>query len=178
GGAGPRGGWGRSGGGLDLGPRGGGGGAVYEPLYSATYPVERRFRLLAPETAYARERGYGWLDAAGVTASPPIRVPYTSLEGDNLDDLALPPRVLYRDWLRGDRTARLRADLPDGEYRITAVVANQPELATGAFQLRALPEGAGAIRYAVGESGDKSMEVRVSGGALVLELVPEAGGNW
>jgi hypothetical protein len=128
-----------------------------EPAYLGTHSVERRFRLLAPETTYDAARGYGWVDRAGVAASPPFEVPRAALEGASLEGVGLPADVLYRDFLEGTRASRLRIDLPDGDWRVTAIVANQPELATGAFQIRG-PGGA-AIPYAVGETGDRSMDV-------------------
>ena len=161
--------------GLDLGPKVAPRNHPYEPDYANTYPVERRFSSLDPEMTYTPARRYGWLDPAGITASEPMRIPYTSLEGDNLDDLALPSGVLYADFLRGARTSALRIDLPDGDYRLTAIVANQPELASGAFEIRA---GGGIIRYAVAETGDKSADVNIRGGKLDLEIVPEAGKSW
>jgi hypothetical protein len=161
--------------GLDFGPKVTPRNHPYEPDYANTYSVERRFQPLDPETTYRPERRYGWVTSGDIRASEAMRIPYTSLEGDNLDDLALPSEVLYRDFLKGTAASRLRLDLPDGEYRVTSIVANQPELATGAFQIRA---GAGALRYAVAETGDKSLDVRVEGGRLELEFAPEAGKSW
>ena len=104
--------------GLDFGPKVAPRRSDYEPQYANTYSIERRFRLLDPETAYTRERGYGWLERSGITASPAMSIPYTSLEGDNLENLALPQAVLYRDFLRGSQKLTLLVDLPDGDYRI------------------------------------------------------------
>ncbi len=166
--------------GLDFGPAIAQRRAVYEPAYAASYSVERRFRLLDPATLYTRQRGYGWSDTAGISASAPMSLPYTSLEGDNLTDLSLPSNVLYRDFLRGGQRSTLLVDFPDGDYRVTAIVANQPELATGAFQIRAAEtmQEPKAISYALAETGDKSMDVHVSGGRLTLDFVPESGGTW
>ncbi|PYV10338.1 MAG: hypothetical protein DMG07_21290 [Acidobacteria bacterium] len=162
--------------GLDFGPKVTPRNHPYEPAYADTYSVERRFQPLDPETTYRPERRYGWLGSGDIRASEPMRIPYTSLEGDNLDDLALPSEVLYRDFLKGTAAARLRLDLPDGEYRVTAIVANQPELATGAFEIRA---GAGALRYAVAETGDKEgrggktrARVRARGGKELARFRP------
>jgi hypothetical protein len=167
--------------GLDFGPKVEPRRSAYEPQYANSYTVERRFRLLDPEMIYTRQRGYGWLDAAGLTASPPVPIPYTSLEGDSLKDLALPSGMLYRDFLRGSRKSTLLVDLPDGEYRITAIVANKPELAGGSFQIRAAAgtiQGSEPISFAVAETGDKSMNVRVAGGRLALDFIPEPGLDW
>jgi hypothetical protein len=161
--------------GLDFGPKVAPRNHPYEPDYANTYSVERRFSPLGPETTYAPARRYGWVDPAGITAPEPMRIPYTSLEGDNLDDLALPSGVLYNDFLRAARSSTLRIDLPDGDYRLTSIVANQPELATGAFEVRA---GGGAIRYALAETGDKSTDVKVDGSKLEVEIVPESGKGW
>jgi hypothetical protein len=167
--------------GLDFGPKVEPRRSAYEPQYANSYTVERRFRLLDPEMAYARQRGYGWLDTSGITASPAMSVPYTSLEGDNLKDLSLPSGMLYRDFLKGSKNSRLLADLPDGGYRITAIVANRPELAGGSFQIRAaaatIPDS-DPISFALAETGDKSMNVRVSGGQLALDFIPQPGSDW
>ena len=167
--------------GLDFGPKVAPRRSDYEPQYANTYSIERRFRLLDPETAYTRERGYGWLERSGITASPAMSIPYTSLEGDNLENLALPQAVLYRDFLRGSQKLTLLVDLPDGDYRITSIVANQPELAGGAFQIRPAGEGradGSVISYALAETGDKSMDLTVTGGRLALEFVPSDGKDW
>lgn len=150
--------------------------SAYEPQYGNSYPVERRFHSLDSEMTYSSQRGYGWRDTSGIRASEPMRIPYTSLEGDNLEDLSLPSDMLYKDFLRATGASVLLIDLPDGDYRVTSIVANQPELAAGAFQIRELsPEGGmnSAISYAAAETGDKSMEVRVRGGRLLLEFIPE-----
>jgi len=166
--------------GLDFGPDVTRRRSEYEPEYAVSYSVERRFRLLAPTDLYTRQRGYGWRETTGITASAPMRIPYSSLEGDNLADLSLPSDVLYRDFLRGAQKSTLLVDLPGGEYRITAIVANQPELANGAFEIREADaeQGSKPISYALAETGDKSMDVRVVGGQLALDFVPEAGKTW
>jgi hypothetical protein len=167
--------------GLDFGPKVAPLRRAYEPQYASTYPIERRFRPLDPETTYARDRGYGWLEGSGITSSPPMNIPYTSLEGDNLENLALPQAVLYSDFLRGARKSTLLVDLADGDYRITSIVANQPELANGAFQVGPageIPAAASVISYALGETGEKSMDLTVTGGRLALEFVPSVGKDW
>src|SRR5437867_2900019 len=145
--------------GLDFGPKIMPRRSAYEPEYGNGYSVERRFRSLDPEMNYTRERGYGWRVLTGITASEPMRIPYTSLEGGTLENLLLPSAVLYMDYLRGTQTSALLVDLPDGNYRVTSVVANQPELANGSFQIRAQGRntpgsGENSISYALGETGD------------------------
>jgi len=165
--------------GLDFGPKVTPRRSAYEPQYGNSYSVERRLRLLDPEMLYARERGYGWRDPSGITASEPMRIPYSSLEGDHLGDLALPMSVLYRDFLRGSRPSTLLVDLPDGDYTVNAIIANQPEVATGSFEIRPGGSAAGpVISYGLAETGDKKMDVRVSGGQLALEFIPEKGKDW
>ncbi len=167
--------------GLDFGPKIEPRRSAYEPQYANSYSVERRFRSLDPEMLYTPQRGYGWRDLGAISASASMRIPYSSLEGDNLKDLALPSGMLYRDFLRGARKSTLLVDLPDGEYRITAVVANQPELASGSFEIRTVQpamQDSRPISYAVAETGDKSMDVHVSGGQLALDFVPEPAGEW
>jgi hypothetical protein len=131
--------------------------------------------------AYAAGRAYGWLDTRNILASAPMRIPYASLEGDNLKNLALPSGVLYRDFLRGTKNSTLVADLPDGEYRVTAIVANQPEIANGAFEIRAAGKGmrdSPPISYTLAETGDKFMDVRAAGGQLAIEFVPSQSREW
>ncbi len=167
--------------GLDFGPKIEPRKSAYEPQYANSYSVEQRFRPLDHEMLYSRQRGYGWRDTSAITPSAPVRIPYSSLEGDNLKDLALPSGALYRDFLRGRQHSTLLIDLPDGDYRITAIVANQPELANGAFEIRTLAANqpdSKPISYSLAETGDKSMDVRVSGGQLALDFVPEGSGEW
>ncbi len=118
----------------------------------------RRFRGLHPAAVYSTGSGFGWLGAAPVRASQPA-----------------PDAPPFRTWLRGHGTATLVADLADGDYRVTCVVTNQPELAAGSFELRAGPS---SIRYGSGETGEKSMHVRVSGNRLEVAFVPGSGGDW
>lgn len=166
--------------GLDFGPKVLQRGSAYEPQYANSYSIERRFRLLDPDMTYSRERGYGWREATGIRSSDQVRIPYSSLEGDNLDDLALPSGVLYKDFLRASQSSTLLVDLPDGNYRITSIVGDTPELAGGSFQIRAPRADAQAahISYRAGESGDKSMDVTLKGGRLALDFVPEPGKDW
>jgi hypothetical protein len=167
--------------GLDFGPKVEPRRSAYQPQYANSYTVERRFRLLDAEMTYPRQRGYGWLDTAGITASPATAIPYASLEGDNLKDLALPSGMLTRDFLRGSAPSTLLMDLPDGEYRITAIVANRPEIAGGSFQIRTAAntiQDSDPIAFALAETGDKTMDVRSSGGQLALAFFPEPGSDW
>ena len=166
--------------GLDFGPKVPLRGSAYEPQYANSYSIERRFRLLDQDMTYSRERGYGWRDATGIRSSDPMRIPYTSLEGDNLDSLALPSEVLYKDFLRGSQSSTLLVDLAEGNYRLTSIVGNTSELASGSFQIRAAGANAqdASISYRAGESGDKSMDVRVEGGRLALDFVPEPSKDW
>jgi hypothetical protein len=147
----------------------------YEPQYASDYSVERRFRPLDPGMVYTRERGYGWRDTAGIQASDPMQIPYASLEGDNTRNLQLPSGMLYRDYLRSPRPSTLVIDLPDGDYRITTVVSNLPEVAAGPFEVKA---GKNAISYVLAETGDKSMDITVTGGSLAIDFVPGPGKDW
>ncbi len=118
----------------------------------------RRFKVLHPAAAYSPDRGFGWRGAAPVRASAPA--PYAAL---------------FPTYLRGAGKATLAADLADGDYRVTCIVTNQPELAGGWFEVRA---GNQSIRYAAAETGEKSLHARVSGGRLEIEFVPGSGGDW
>lgn len=167
--------------GLDFGPKVEPRRSAYEPQYANSYSVERRFRLLDNEMTYSPQRGYGWRQTAGLACSPPMRIPLASLEGDNLEDLALPSAVLTADYLKSTSQSALLADLPDGEYRVTSIVANQPEIASGAFRIRAVAadgQSTGEINYGLAETGDKTMDVRVSGNRLQLDFIPQAGADW
>jgi len=164
--------------GLDFGPKVLQRGSAYEPQYANSYSIERRFHPLDPDMTYSRERGYGWRDVVGIRSSEQMRIPYTSLEGNNLDNLALPSGVLYRDFLLGSQSSTLLVDLPDGNYHVTSIVGNTSELASGSFRIRAAGTKDSSISYRAGESGDKSMDVRVKGGRLDLDFVPEPGRDW
>ena len=167
--------------GLDFGPKVEPRRSAYEPQYANSYPVEKRFRALDPEMLYSAGRAYGWRDNHTIAASAPMRIPYASLEGDNLKNLALPSEVLYKDFLKGKQHSTLVADLPDGAYRVTVIVANLPELANGAFEIRAAQAGmqdSRPISYALAETGDKFMDMRAVGGQLAIEFVPEPSREW
>ncbi len=146
---------------LDFGAVGGSG--IRQSLASAIRP-------LGNDMPYSRDRGYGWSDVAGISASQPA-------DGFGME----PPGPLKRGFLRGSGRSTLLVDLPDGEYRVTAVVNNQPELASGAFKIRGGQPGTGgaaAISYGAGETGEKSMDLRAVRGRISLEFVPEQPGNW
>jgi hypothetical protein len=113
--------------------------------------ADGRFRLLYPRAPY-------WRGAPDVRASEPEA-----------------GRRLFGGYLRGIGSATLEAPLPDGEYRITCVVVNRPEIAAGSFEVRA---GANAISYAAAETGEKSMDTTVSGGKIEIRFVPGSGGDW
>lgn len=164
--------------GLDFGP------AEPSTLKSAglrdavSQTVEPRFLPLDPGMIYSPERRYGWLDTAGIESSRPIQ--YSLLEGNDSDNLFPPIDALYKDFLRGSRRATLVVDLPDGEYRVTSIVGNTSEIASGSFQIRVRGQGARetAITYRAGETGDKRMEARVAAGQLALDFIPEPGKDW
>ncbi len=153
--------------GLEFGP---------EPLHSggstgspsAVTSRESRLRPLDASMTYSLARGYGWREASGIAASPPLREP-------SLSD----PRH-FRGFLRGTRRSTLVADLADGDYRITAIVTNAPDLAGGSFQIRAVGGGSTgpAISYRAGEYGEKRVDARVAGGQLTLDFIPETGKDW
>ena len=166
--------------GLDFGPPAIQGRSLRERLRALSYNLERRFLALESGMTYSRQRGYGWFDAAGISASPAVALPDFTLRESRSSPLLLPSEALYGDFLRGGTRSTLLLDLPDGPYRVTAILANQPELAAGSFRIQAVEEDApaGAISYAAGETGDKSMDVAVTGGKLVLEFVPEPGKDW
>jgi hypothetical protein len=109
-----------------------------------------RFRLLSPGMSYTRERGFGWQSAQSVRPSGSAG-------------------------LRGTGRAVLAVDLPDGEYRVISIVANQPELASGSFRIHA---GADVIAYEPGETGEKSVQTRVSAGRLEISFIPGSGDDW
>ena len=167
--------------GLDFGPKIKPARGPNGTLYANAFFLERRFSPLDPEMTYSVKRGYGWLDGAGISASTPFPLPDAVLTGSPPTDPMLPADALSRDFLRGLKKSTLMVDIPEGEYRVRAIVSNQPEVASGSFQIRAAEAGggpAGAIVYAAGETGDKSMDVRVRGGRLALEFIPEAGEDW
>jgi hypothetical protein len=142
--------------------------------------VERRFRLLDSQMVYSSQLGYGWLGAEGIRASEQILTPLAFQQERAREELLFPSAVLYGDFLRGSRKTTLLVNLEDGDYRITSVVANTPELASGNFQIRSVGTGKekAAIGYRPGEYGDKYMDVLVTGGRLALDFVPEPGKDW
>jgi hypothetical protein len=161
--------------GLDFGPPLGRGAEVFR--YES---VEGRFRLLDSQMVYSGRRGYGWLDAEVIRPSEQVSAP-PGPEGQwRRDELLFPSAALYGDFLRGSRRATLLVDLEDGDYRITSVVANTPDLASGSFQIRCAGPATQqpAIGYRPGEYGDKQMDVEVAGGRLALDFVPEPGKDW
>jgi hypothetical protein len=166
--------------GLDFGPSAIQEGGPREKALARSYAVERRFLLLGPRMTYSSQPNYGWLDTAGISSSPAIPLPNFTSRGSRSSTLLLPSDALYRDFLRGKAKSMLLLGVPDGGYRVTAILANQVELAAGSFLIRAVERGvtAGSICYVAGEAGDKSMDVAVSGAKLVLEFVPEPGKDW
>ncbi len=167
--------------GLDFGPvikpaRG-----PYGMVYARAFSLEQRFSPLDPEMTYSRKRGYGWLDCTGISASTSVRLLDPFVPGRFLSDSILPEGTLSGNLLRGREKSTLLVDLPDGNFRVTTIIANQPEVASGSFKIQAVDTGGapvGAIVYAAGETGDKSMETQIRGGRLVLEFVPEPGEDW
>ncbi len=157
-------------------------GLDFGPADTTTGPsTQPRFRPLGPGGTYSQALGYGWLDPAGIVASPPPPGPGSLHSTGRRRDSGPLLRLLSGDWLRGDRRSRLRLNLPDGSYRVTSILENQPELAAGAFRIE--PDGpSGApvipITYAAGEFGDKTMDLEVKGGILTLSFSPENGSNW
>ncbi|NWG14617.1 MAG: hypothetical protein HXY20_13905 [Acidobacteria bacterium] len=165
--------------GLDFGPKITMRRHPYEPPYATSYSVERRFHPLDPETVYSRMRGYGWREANGIEAPAPMRIPYASLEGDNLEGLALPRGVLQRDYLKGTGASTLLVDLPDGEYRVVCLVGNIPEVASGPFEVRARAAAdTRSVRFEPDETGDKWLDVSVTGGQMAIDLLPGQGSEW
>ncbi len=165
--------------GLDFGPKVAIRRHPYEPPYTSSYSVERRFQPLDQDMVYSRMRGYGWHEAQGIEASTPIQIPYSSLEGDNLENLVLPRQALYRDYLRGTQASTLLVDLPDGEYRVVCSVANTPEVASAPFDVRPRTgAGESTVRYGLGETGDKRLDVRAVGSQMAIDFLPSEGGDW
>ncbi len=165
--------------GLDFGPKVVTRRHPYEPAYAASYSVERRFRPLDQEMVYSRMRGYGWREAQEIEASRPMHIPYASLEGDNLENLVLPRGVLHRDYLRGTRASTLLVDLPDGEYRVACIVANTPEVGSNPFEVRVRTgAGASSVRYGLGETGDRRLDILIVGGQMAIDFLPSEGGDW
>ncbi len=167
--------------GFDFGPRIKPAHNPYGLLYARAFSLERRFSPLDPEMTYSPKRGYGWLDCRGITASAPVPLADPTLSGGLLTDPTPPSDAHPSGFLRGRNKSTLQVDMPDGDFRVTSVISNQPEVAMGSFQIRASAEGkapAEAITYPAGETGDKSMNVRVRNGKLVLEFVPERGEDW
>ncbi len=145
------------------------------PQNANSTPMDRRFRSLDPGMTYSDRRGYGWLENVEIRSAVPMQISLESLAGEDPAGLILPPAPLFKDYLRASRRATLLADLPEGDYTVTSIVGNTPELAAGSFQIRA---GESAIVYPLGESGRKSMNVHLDRNRLAVDFVPESGSDW
>jgi hypothetical protein len=135
-----------------------------------------------PADLYDPRKGFGWLETEGIASSPQIQPPdFGLLTGGRRRETPQPPQAFSGGFLRGRSRARLRLDLPDGSYRITSIVRNQAEMATGSFLITAAGEAdnaGGRILYSAGEAGEKTMNAEAHGGMLLLGFKPQEGSDW
>jgi hypothetical protein len=131
-------------------------GAVYRTLPSLVYTtLEPRFRPVSPETAYDRERGFGWTGPGRRVAAGLTSVPYEILRATARGAAHLPANLLFGDWIEGEgpQTFRVRVgrnelsgDAGGHEYAVTLLfpdgnAASTVQRAAGGVLDIVFPEG-------------------------------------
>ncbi len=146
---------------LDFGPE--------APAGTGSQHAGQRFLPLGTATSYTSGRGYGWENSAGIRSYSQSGIASPLRAGTPLGG-----------FLRGSRKSSLRIDLPNGQYRITSIVTNTPELASGRFEIRVAErdDSGPFVIYQAGEIGDKSVDALVKGGHLDLDFIPQSGSDW
>ena len=100
------------------------------------YSIERGFSHADGETAYSAEKGYGWESGTVFDiAMPPVRLKDLEFDPYRRDTWKKVPvekckgfrNALLEDGVYGSGPAVFRCDLPEGEYEVTVVIADQTE---------------------------------------------------
>jgi len=110
---------------------------------TASSPVMTGYQRLTAEDLYGEDKGYGWENAAGKSAEfenpgplSPFWRPREKTFEDNLT-------ALNRDAVVGEDELAFRVDVPDGKYRVTAMLGDMSE-AIGSMDVEINGEVAGA----------------------------------
>ncbi|MGI5916017.1 MAG: hypothetical protein ACOX9A_06145 [Anaerolineae bacterium] len=163
--------------GLDAGP----GTATRAPERERSgLEIEPRFDPLGPDTAYTPDRGYGWLNPAGLQAAGAAPLPrelawgvHYIRPGETYDPAivdAIPTDGLTHGYITAETPHTLRIDLPDGLYRVTLIAP----LVSGFSSSARI--GAETVTWGQSAPSAVSLDIKVRGGCLQIALGED--GPW
>ncbi|HEU5315331.1 MAG TPA: hypothetical protein VFX49_04435, partial [Chloroflexota bacterium] len=140
--------------------------------------VERRFAAVGPQTLYSPERGFGWGGTYGLVAGEGPKLDGKTLRASGPRPAALPLEPLYSDFVGRHPAApydnaTFLVDLPNGEYEITAILADRSAAPRDHGPMTVRLQGrheSPPLRVPAGEIIEWRELVRVTNGRLDVEI--------
>jgi len=99
--------------------------ALWSTTYTNDFTVERRFRGVFPGSLYDPAAGFGWIGGERLAAPAPPRVSGYTWSGARMGRTGLPKEALLGDYVKGEKEAVFRVDLPEGHYQGTVILADR-----------------------------------------------------
>lgn len=153
----------------------------FEPLYTANYSVEPRFKGVFPNTLYDPQKGYGWISNEGITAQAAPRIGRSSLEGNNLRNLRFPSGMLYVDFARGTKKADFVVDVANGSYQVLLLMGDISENPIDHGPMRIGVNGqdmSETVSLTKGQIVEQKLNAEAKDGKLTITLNSEPGADW